>query len=100
MSNDLVLAIAALPSQLRALFYALPEQPPSAAADADGAFALHTLLSSLDPIVASRWHWRDTRKVLRCLKIIKDSGGKASDMISQQSEVAIRPRFAVSANTN
>lgn len=77
------------------LFNALPESPPSASSDADAAFKLHTLLNQIDPVMASRWHWRDTRKVLRSLEIIKETGRKASDIVAEQASrnAVSEPRF-------
>lgn len=36
--------------------------------------------------MASRWHWRDTRKVLRSLKVLHDTGKRHSDWIREQEE--------------
>ena len=77
---------------MRELFGALPEIPPSAAEEPDAALSLHNLLHALDPDVASRWHWRDTRKVLRNLQIIRDSGRRVSDIFKEQSSVTPSPR--------
>jgi tRNA dimethylallyltransferase len=74
------------------LFDALPEAPPSAAEDPDGALALYNLLQALDPVVAARWHWRDTRKVLRNLVIMKQGGRKVSEILKEQSNVSLSPR--------
>jgi tRNA dimethylallyltransferase len=74
------------------LFYALPEAAPLAADDPDAALALYNLLQALDPSVAARWHWRDTRKVLRNLEIMKESGKKVSEMIQEQSAIPLKPR--------
>ena len=72
-----------LPPGLGVLYSNLPCDPPSAKTDPDGAFALHALLTRLDPRMAARWHWRDTRKVLRNLRIIKEYGRPASDVLSE-----------------
>lgn len=85
MAQELTKCIDSLPPHLVTLLEDLPIQPPSAAVDPDAAFNLHTLLSALDPTIASRWHWRDTRKVLRSLVIIKESGRRASDIIMDQT---------------
>jgi tRNA dimethylallyltransferase len=81
--------------ELLHLFSSLPETPPSASSDADAASQLYRLLSAIDPIMASRWHWSDTRKVLRSLEIIKEKGRKASDIIAEQESrnAASEPRF-------
>ncbi|GLB35187.1 putative tRNA isopentenyltransferase [Lyophyllum shimeji] len=95
LSQELADAIASLPPDLLALFKELPAHPPSAAADPDAAYDLHTLLAILDPPVAKRWHWRDTRKVLRSLGIINETGRRSSEIISAQTKdpSASRPRF-------
>ncbi|TRM59476.1 IPP transferase-domain-containing protein [Schizophyllum amplum] len=54
---------------------------------------LHTLLTALDPPVAARWHWKDTRKVIRCLNIIKDTGRRPSEIFDEQSKDVPKPRY-------
>ena len=81
-----------MPSDLLNLFNNLPETPPVASEDPQAAFALHSLLSTLDPVVAGRWHWKDTRKVLRSLVIMRDRGRRPSDIFTEQSKTALRPR--------
>ncbi|KAG5645032.1 hypothetical protein DXG03_007211 [Asterophora parasitica] len=95
MSQELADIVAALPLHLLALFNCLPLHPPSAATDPDAAFNLHTLLSMLDLPVANRWHWRDTRKVLRSLGVIKETGKRASEIIMDQTNdlASSKPRF-------
>jgi tRNA dimethylallyltransferase len=77
---------------MRNLFDALPEAPPSAADDPDRALALYKLLQALDPVVAARWHWRDARKILRNLEIMKQSGRKVSEIFQEQSTVSLKPK--------
>ncbi|OBZ75695.1 tRNA dimethylallyltransferase, mitochondrial [Grifola frondosa] len=79
--------------ELLDLFNALPEQPPSAETDGDLALSLHNLLSVLDPLVGQRWHWRDTRKVLRDLCIIRERRCRVSEVLSEQSQVDSKPRY-------
>ncbi|KAI0088425.1 tRNA isopentenyltransferase [Irpex rosettiformis] len=93
MSENLIRAISALPQELHTLYDNLPEQPPLASEDPDAASTLHRLLTQLDPIVAQRWHWKDTRKVMRSLKIIKESGKLSSEIILEQSETEPPPRY-------
>lgn len=95
MSQQLVDIIGSLSPDLLALFETLPEHPPSATADPDAAYKLHTLLSILDPVVANRWHWKDTRKVLRSLNVIKETGRRVSEIMLEQSKdpSASKPRF-------
>ncbi|KAH9484197.1 tRNA dimethylallyltransferase [Psilocybe cubensis] len=95
LSGDLQNAVLKLPPELFALFENLPPEPPSAKLDPDNAFKLHQLLSLLDPVISGRWHWKDTRKVLRNLEIIKESGKRPSEIIQEQSKVTTdsNPRF-------
>jgi tRNA dimethylallyltransferase len=85
-------ALSQVTPDLRELFDALPETPPSAVDDPGAALALYNLLQALDPLVTARWHWRDTRKVLRNLMIMKESGRKVSEILQEQSAVTLRPR--------
>ncbi|KAH9946381.1 tRNA isopentenyltransferase [Epithele typhae] len=85
-------ALAALPEELRALFDKLPEQAPLPEFE-DAPLALHRLLAGLDPSVAQRWHWRDTRRVLTCLRVMRDNRRLASEVYEQQSRVVSRPRY-------
>jgi len=76
----------------RDLLDKLPDPPPSASTDPDSALAMHRLLQTLDPTVASRWHWKDTRKVHRSLKIIAETGRLPSEIIAEQSELDLTAR--------
>ncbi|KAI0048246.1 tRNA isopentenyltransferase [Auriscalpium vulgare] len=93
LSREIHDALEQSTPNLRELFASLPDPPPSASDDPDVALALHDLLAKLDPPIAARWHWRDTRKVLRSLQIIRDSGRKASDIIKDQSSTTVVPRY-------
>lgn len=90
--DELSSVLSEVTTDLRELFDALPEAPPSAADNPGAALALHNLLQALDPPVAARWHWRDTRKVLRNLEIMKESGRKVSEILQEQSAVTLSPR--------
>lgn len=79
-------AMSNLPEDLKQLYSALPDRSQSEACSDETAFALHTLLCKLDPPMGARWHWKDTRKVLRSLEIIKESGQRASDINASQDE--------------
>lgn len=94
-SDLLAHSISLLKSDFLELFTNLPSQPPSASTDSSAAWKLYTLLSELDPVIASQWHWRDTRKVHRSLQIIKDTGKRASEIAAEQSKVGTwgTPRF-------
>ena len=87
-SEQLLLLIASLPPDLLLLLQHLPDVPPSAKMNPDEAFRLHSLLSILDPVVSKRWHWKDTRKVLRSLQIIKECRQRPSDIIVEQSSTS------------
>ncbi|KAI0747813.1 IPP transferase-domain-containing protein [Daedaleopsis nitida] len=86
-------ALAALPLELLALLHDLPEAAPSADANPQICMSLHKLLTSLDPLVAQRWHWRDSRKVLTNLRIILDNARLASEIIREQSQTVSKPRY-------
>lgn len=93
---ELQAAIGALPENLRSIFENLPKEPPSAKIEPDAAFQLHALLLLLDPPVGQRWHWKDTRKVLHSLSIIRSARRRASDIIAEQAADAgpsSQPRF-------
>ena len=91
-SDGLSSALSQITTDMRELFDALPESPPSAADDPAAALTLYNLLQALDPPVAARWHWKDTRKVLRNLVIIKESGRKVSEIFQEQSTVTLKPK--------
>ena len=91
-SDGLSSALSQIKPDMAKLFNSLPEISPSAAKEPAAALSLHNLLHALDPDVASRWHWKDTRKVLRNLQIIRDSGRKVSDIFKEQSNVTPSPR--------
>ncbi|KAF5372983.1 hypothetical protein D9758_001783 [Tetrapyrgos nigripes] len=93
LSDRLTQSISSLPSDLLDLFNALPDPPPSADTDPEAAYALYKLLKELDDAVAQRWHWKDTRKVIRSLRIIQESGRKPSEIIDEQSQEELRPRY-------
>lgn len=84
-SEELKASISSLPPELLSLLESLPQEAPSAKSDPDQAFKLHSLLSVLDPGIAQRWHWKDTRKVLRNLEIFKESGRRPSEIMVEQS---------------
>lgn len=86
-------AIASIPHELRPLFDVLPGRPPVADTHASEAFNLHRLLAAIDPPIAQRWHWKDTRKVLRSLELIKETGRLSSEIIAEQSRTAPPPRY-------
>ncbi|KAL4065434.1 IPP transferase-domain-containing protein [Scleroderma yunnanense] len=92
-SSILKSRISQLPPHLLELLNSLPEQPSSAVSHPDDALLLHQLLQTLDEPVAARWHWRDTRKVLRSLQIIKEHGRIPSEIISEQATTAHLPRY-------
>lgn len=61
--------------------------------DEDTAFELHSLLAKLDPAIAARWHWRDTRKVLRSLNIIRESNTTVEETYETQLDSVARWNF-------
>ena len=55
---------------------------------------LHRILSLIDPVTASRWHIRDTRKVKRSLEIIWEKGRRRSDIEADQKASKSTDTFA------
>ncbi|KAF8610569.1 tRNA isopentenyltransferase [Ceratobasidium sp. AG-I] len=72
----------------RAMLDSLPSRIDDV--DEDTAFELHALLSKLDPAMAARWHWRDTRKVLRSLNIIRESNTTVEETYGIQLDSVAR----------
>lgn len=97
-SHSLADSLSKLSPEERNLFNKLPDPPPSASDDPNGALAMHRLLQALDPAVASRWHWRDSRKVLRSLRIIAETDRLPSEIIAEQSETELTARYARHSN--
>jgi tRNA dimethylallyltransferase len=91
-SSELTSLLSSLAPELKKLYDTLPDDPPSATSDPEAAFALHNLLTVLDPQMASRWHWKDTRKVLRSLEIIRQTGQRPSEIIAAQKDIPATPR--------
>jgi tRNA dimethylallyltransferase len=59
----------------------------------DESYDLWKLLEALDPEMASRWHWKDSRKVLRNLEIIVETGERASDVVKNQDTQPLESRY-------
>ena len=99
-SPELEKLIDSLPPELLDLMQNLPAELP-AATDLDLAFRLHSLLSILDPVISQRWHWKDSRKVLRSLQILMETKKRPSDIIFEQSSMAAdhKPRYFFPAMT-
>lgn len=93
VSESLARSLSALPPELFELFHALPHESPSATDQPELAMSMHQLLTTLDPSVARRFHWKDTRKSLRQLTIIKETGRLSSEIIAEQSLVTPRPKY-------
>ncbi|KAK4058460.1 tRNA dimethylallyltransferase, mitochondrial [Microbotryomycetes sp. JL221] len=110
--QDLKDSILSLPIELLDLFYTLPSLPQTStpnefppafpierlptAFDTPRTFTsgLYTLLKHVDPDSASRWHWRDIRKVRRALEIVWE-GRRWQDVRNAQLEAqADNPRAA------
>ncbi|KAI5983855.1 IPP transferase-domain-containing protein [Pisolithus albus] len=85
--------ISKLSPDLLDLFDHLPEHAPSATSDPDRASLLYKLLQTLDEKVAARWHWRETRKVLGALRIIREQGQTPSEIINEQASTPLFPRY-------
>lgn len=55
-----------------------------ATADPSLAMKLWALLEKVDPTMAARWHYRDTRKVANSLRVYKETGRPHSRWIAEQ----------------
>jgi tRNA dimethylallyltransferase len=86
---ELLTSIGSLTPEMRRLYDELPEDV-TAIGD---PFELHTLLAALDPVIAETWHWRDVRKVLHSLSIMRKTGRRPSLTYQGQSQEVQRPRF-------
>lgn len=93
ISKSLAQSLSTLPPGPSDLFRAIPHESPSATDQPELAKAMHQLLTLLDPAVAQKFHWKDTRKTLRQLSIIKETGRLSSEIIAEQSLVTPRPKY-------
>ena len=59
-----------------------------------------SLLQALDPEMASRWHWRDTRKVIRSIRVIQTTGKRHSQWIQDQDEQEQRRSASLADDVN
>jgi leukotriene-A4 hydrolase len=50
------------------------------------------LLQSLDEEMASRWHFKDTRKIIRSIKVLFETGRRHSELINEQNKVTSQDR--------
>lgn len=96
-SPELSSQLSSLPPNLLSLYDKLTPREDVASLSEDDSWNLHALLSKLDPEMGARWHWKDSRKVLRSLEIIKESGRLASEGVKDQDQEASLPRCEVSA---
>lgn len=84
--------IQTLPGELQELWQILDTEEKSNAAPPPDADRFWHLLAALDPESAARWHYRDHRKVLRSLRILRDTGRSQSEWISMQGERDEKPQ--------
>lgn len=82
-SPELSHALMQLPQELLSLYNNMPTYSISAKESPERAYNMYELLSHLDPEMAKRWHWKDTRKVQRNIEIIKERGMLASKVIKE-----------------
>ncbi len=57
-----------------------------ATADPNLGMQLWKLLETIDPIMAGRWHYRDSRKVANSLRVFKETGVPHSEWIAKQDQ--------------
>jgi len=90
-SAALAAALDSLNDQQHALYDTVSDLASDSVEEAT-ALALHQLLLQMDPQIGARWHWRDTRKVIRSLEVIKENGCLASELYAEQSASSSKPR--------
>ena len=77
------LATPLTPSQ-HDLLYSLPTLPLDI--PPNFALPLHQLLEAVDPKLAAKWHWKDTRKVVNSLIRVWNKGERESEVWAKQEE--------------
>lgn len=94
-STEMKLSLDELSNEELTLLNNLPDRSRSEPdhLSEDVAWSLHSLLNRLDPPMGARWHWKDSRKIVRSLEIIKESGRKASDIFTDQHKEDTESRF-------
>ncbi|KIY65725.1 tRNA isopentenyltransferase [Cylindrobasidium torrendii FP15055 ss-10] len=90
LSDDLARNISLLSPAALSIWTRLAEDTQ---AQTEEALPAYQLLQTLDPQMAARWHWRDVRKVVRSLVIMKTSGRLASERVMEQSRITVQPRY-------
>jgi tRNA dimethylallyltransferase len=70
------------------LWDSLPSIAPRAEDEPTVCYSLYGLLQWLDPATAARWHWKDARRVLTSLRVIKEQGMEASKVLAEQESSA------------
>ncbi|KAG8687674.1 hypothetical protein FRC09_013353, partial [Ceratobasidium sp. 395] len=83
-----ILPVSNLSPSLQQLFDNLPTRADDV--DESTSYQLYTLLIQLDPATASRWHWKDTRKVLRSINITRESNTTVGQTYEAQLDPAYR----------
>lgn len=78
--------ISLLPADQLALWHSLDREVQSNAPPPPNAEQYWGLLNVLDPASAARWHYKDHRKVLRSLRVLRDTGLSQSEWAALQGE--------------
>ncbi|UZJ54744.1 hypothetical protein CBS101457_004064 [Exobasidium rhododendri] len=66
------------------LFRVINLSHSSSLKDVDDPMMIWTLLDCLDQEMAMRWHFRDTRKIIRSIKVLFETGRRHSELIEEQ----------------
>ena len=80
--------LQSLPIELCDIWANLPQAAPHPDDSPQEAYRLHSLLLILDPSTASRWHWRDSRRVLTSLRVIKEQKRTVGSVHAEQLSLA------------
>ena len=83
--------ISLLPADQLALWHSLDREVQSNAPPPPNAEQYWGLLNVLDPASAARWHYNDHRKVLRSLRVLRDTGLSQSEWAALQGERGRKP---------
>lgn len=93
LERELQIIVDGLPPAQLGLFNEITHGLRTASMTNDESYQLWKLLESLDPDMASRWHWKDSRKVVRNLEIIVETGKRASDIVKSQDVEPLDSRY-------
>ena len=75
-----------LDEKQKQILFQLTTKKPDNNSNNSSALQLWNVLNILDPKMASRWHYRDTRKTRRSLLVLLETGKRHSQWYEEQRE--------------